>query len=162
MSFSTWTLKKIYIKKHSSLLRIVIYNTNQYISPGLHLPRVSLTSLVYHRANWAREQSPGVLSGKVGTRMCGPDRVPFRSLRFTNGRAQMAAFYLKIDLDRGCVFAKCLILDEFFICIAIGCQKVLMQPNLHGKSSDWFKKVSSRETNVLDMGCKFVSSLLYL
>ena len=27
----------------------------------------------------------GVLSGKVGTGMCGPDRVPFRPLRFTNG-----------------------------------------------------------------------------
>ena len=26
----------------------------------------------------------GVLSGKVGTGMCDPDRVPFRSLRFTN------------------------------------------------------------------------------
>ena len=26
-----------------------------------------------------------VLSGKVGTGMCGPDRVPFRPLRFTNG-----------------------------------------------------------------------------
>ena len=27
----------------------------------------------------------GVLSGKVSTGMCGPDRVPFRPLRFTNG-----------------------------------------------------------------------------
>ena len=27
----------------------------------------------------------GVLSGKVGTGMCGPDRVLFRPLRFTNG-----------------------------------------------------------------------------
>ena len=27
----------------------------------------------------------GVLSGKVGTRMCGPDRVLFRPLRFSNG-----------------------------------------------------------------------------
>ena len=27
----------------------------------------------------------GVLSGKVGTGMCGPDRVLFRALRFTNG-----------------------------------------------------------------------------
>ena len=27
----------------------------------------------------------GILSGKVGTGMCGPDRVLFRSHRFTNG-----------------------------------------------------------------------------
>ena len=27
----------------------------------------------------------GVLSGKVGTGMCGPERVLFRSLRFSNG-----------------------------------------------------------------------------
>ena len=27
----------------------------------------------------------GVLSGKVGTGMCGPDRVLFRPLRFSNG-----------------------------------------------------------------------------
>ena len=27
----------------------------------------------------------GVLSGKVGTEMCGPDRVLFRPLRFSNG-----------------------------------------------------------------------------
>ena len=32
------------------------------------------------------ESKPGgVLSGKVGTGMCGPDRVPFLPLRFTNG-----------------------------------------------------------------------------
>ena len=28
---------------------------------------------------------PGVLSGQVGTGMCGPDRVLFRPLRFING-----------------------------------------------------------------------------
>ena len=28
----------------------------------------------------------GVLSGKVGTGMCGPDRVLFRALRFCNAR----------------------------------------------------------------------------
>ena len=27
----------------------------------------------------------GIYSGKVGTGMCGPDRVHFRPLRFTNG-----------------------------------------------------------------------------
>ena len=33
------------------------------------------------------EETPGggVLSGKVGTGMCGPDRVLFQALRFCNG-----------------------------------------------------------------------------
>ena len=53
----------------------------------------------------------GVLSGKVGTEMCGPDRVLFRPLRFTNG----PLFYLKIGLDVGRVFAKCIIFDEFLL-----------------------------------------------
>ena len=44
----------------------------------------------------------GVLSGKVGTGMCGPDRMPFRLPRFTNG----LFFYLKTGLDIGRVFAK--------------------------------------------------------
>ena len=56
----------------------------------------------------------GVLSGKVGTGMCGPDRVLFRPLRFTNG----LLFYLKIGLDIGRVFAKCLTFDEFFLWFA--------------------------------------------
>ena len=43
--------------------------------------------------------------------MCGPDRVPFRSLRLTNGLFS----YLKIGLDIGHVFAICLIFDEFFL-----------------------------------------------
>ena len=70
----------------------------------------------------------GVISEKLGTRMYGPDRVPFWSLA-------MAPFYLKIDLDIGCVFAKCLI-----HCVA-GLKKAL------------------QETNGLDIGCKFASSL---
>ena len=72
----------------------------------------------------------GVLSGKVDTGMCGLDRVPFRPLRFTNG-----SFYLKNGLDKGRVFAKCLIFDDFLSSgLLIGCQKVLnMNPNLHGK-----------------------------
>ena len=37
------------------------------------------------------------------------NRVPFRPIRFTNG----PLFYLKIGLDTGRVFAKCLIYDEF-------------------------------------------------
>ena len=65
----------------------------------------------------------------MGTGMCGPDRVPFQPLRFTNG----LFFYLKIGLDRGRFFAKCLIFDEFSSGLPTGCQKVLMHPNLHGK-----------------------------
>ena len=53
----------------------------------------------------------GVLSGKVGTGMCGPDRVLFRALRFCNG----PFFYLKIGFDIGRVFAKCIISNEFFL-----------------------------------------------
>ena len=33
----------------------------------------------------SKERTRGVLSGKVGTGMCGPDRVLFRPLRFSNG-----------------------------------------------------------------------------
>ena len=43
--------------------------------------------------------------------MCGPDSVLFRPLRFTNG----PFFYLKIGLDIGHDFAKCMIFDEFFL-----------------------------------------------
>ena len=49
----------------------------------------------------------------------------------------MAPFYLKIGLDIGLVFAKCLIFDEFSSDLPIGCQKVPMHPNLHGKKF-WF------------------------
>ena len=48
----------------------------------------------------------GVLSGKVGTGMCGPDRVLFQALRFCNG-----PFFI----DIGRVFAKCIIYDEFVL-----------------------------------------------
>ena len=71
----------------------------------------------------------GVLSGKVGTGMCGPDRVLFRPLRFTNG----PFFYLKISLDIGCVFAEYNFQWIFSFSLPIGCQKVLMHANLHGK-----------------------------
>ena len=53
----------------------------------------------------------GVLSGKMGTGMCGPDRVAFFSL---SGLEMAPFFYLKIGLDTGRVFAKCIIFDEFF------------------------------------------------
>ena len=49
---------------------------------------------------------------------------------------QMVPFYLKIGLDIGRVFAKCLIFDEFSLWLTylpIGCQKVPMHPNSHGK-----------------------------
>ena len=51
----------------------------------------------------------GELSEKVDAGMCDPDRVPFWPLMFTNG----PLFYLKIGLDIGHVYAKCLIFDEF-------------------------------------------------
>ena len=47
---------------------------------------------------------------------------------------QMVPFYLKIGLDIGRVFAKCLIFDEFSSGLPIGCQKVPMHPNSHGKN----------------------------
>ena len=53
----------------------------------------------------------GVLSGNVGTGTRNPDRVLFRPLRFANG----PFFYLKIGLDIGRIFAKCLIFDAFFL-----------------------------------------------
>ena len=49
----------------------------------------------------------GVLSGKVGTGMCSQYRVPFL--------ASQVYQWLKIGLDIGCVFAKCLIFDEFVL-----------------------------------------------
>ena len=61
--------------------------------------------------------------------MCGPDRVLFRPLRFSKG----PPFYLKIGLNVGRVFAKCVIFDEFVLGLPIGCQKVPMHPNLHCK-----------------------------
>ena len=77
----------------------------------------------------------GVLSGKVGTGMCSPDRVPFRPLRFTNG----SFFYLKIGLDIGHVFAKCLIFDEFFLWFTHRLSKsTYASPFYVVKSTDWF------------------------
>ena len=63
----------------------------------------------------------------------------------------MALFYLKIGLDIGRDFAKCLIFYEFFLSLPIGCQKVLMHANLQR---------ALQETNGLDIGCKFASSLV--
>ena len=57
--------------------------------------RIVLKSLPFHFTSSSTIQSMllsyiynfpgGVLSGKVGTGMCGPDRVLFRALRFCNG-----------------------------------------------------------------------------
>ena len=71
----------------------------------------------------------GVLSGKVGTGMCGSDRVLFRPLRF-NG----PFFSLKIGLDTGHVFAKYILTFSmnFSFSLPMGCQKVLTHTNLHG------------------------------
>ena len=51
----------------------------------------------------------GYHSGKVGTGMCGPD-----GHIFGLSGLPIAPFYLKIGLDIGRIFAKCLIFDEFF------------------------------------------------
>ena len=45
----------------------------------------------------------------------------------------MAPFYLKIGLDIGRAFAKCIIFMNFSFGLPIGCQKVLMHANLQGK-----------------------------
>ena len=53
----------------------------------------------------------------------------------------MVPFYLKIGLDIGRVFAKCLIFDEFFSSgLPIGCQKYLCMPIHIVKSTDSFLK----------------------
>ena len=46
----------------------------------------------------------GVLSGKVGTGMCGPDH-----------ERAFSASQVYIGLNIGCVFAKCVIFDEFVL-----------------------------------------------
>ena len=61
--------------------------------------------------------------------MCGPDREPFRPLRFTDS----PLFHYKIGLDIGRVFAKCLIFDEFFPWFTYRLSNVLGHPNSHGK-----------------------------
>ena len=48
------------------------------------------------------------LSEKLGMGTCGPERVPLRSLRFTNDP------FLKTDLHIEYIFAKCLIFDKMF------------------------------------------------
>ena len=74
----------------------------------------------------------------------------------------MTLFYLNIGLDIGRVFPKCLIFDEFSFGSPIGCQKVLLHPNLHGKKYCLVLKRTLQETNGLDIGCKFASSLVYV
>ena len=68
---------------------------------------------------------------------------------------QMAPFYLKIGLDKGRVFAKCLIFDEFFFTY-MSCLKVCI-PIYMAKSNDL--KSAFQETNGLDIGCKFEYSV---
>ena len=71
-------------------------------------------------------------------------------------------FYLKIGLDIGRVLAKCSVFDVFVFSfgLPIGCQKVFIHPNLYGKSTDWYKKRAPSRKNGLDIGWKFVSSLV--
>ena len=57
------------------------------LSPGSehysHSFEISIEVLRYRQTTTT--PGGGVLSGKVGTGMCGPDRVLFRALRFCNG-----------------------------------------------------------------------------
>ena len=76
--------------------------------PGTHWLRPCTYKLLS-----AEGPGGGVLSVKVGTGMCGPDRVLFRPLRFSNG----PFFYLKIGLDIGRIFAKRIIFVEFFLLV---------------------------------------------
>ena len=46
---------------------------------------------------------------------------------------QWPFFYFKIGLDIGHVLAKYIIFNEISFSLPIGCQKVLMHANLHGK-----------------------------
>ena len=65
----------------------------------------------------------------------------------------MTPFYLKIGLDIGHVSRSSL---------PIGGQKYLGTPIYMVKSTDWFLKNALQETNGLDIGCTFASSLVYL
>ena len=49
---------------------------------------------------------------------------------------------------------------NFSFGLPIGCQKVLMHPNLHGIKYLFVSKRALQETDGLDIGCKFVSSLV--
>ena len=51
---------------------------------------------------------------------------------------------------------------NFSFGLPIGCQKVLMCPNLHSKKCCLVKERALQETNGLDIGCKFASSLVLL
>ena len=86
---------------------------------------VSGVSLTYTSSDLG---SQGVLSGKVGTGMCGPDGVLFRPLRFTNG-----LFLFENWFRYRLRFCKLQFSMNFSFSLPIGCQKVLMHVNLHGK-----------------------------
>ena len=84
-----------------------VYNTDALLLRDIALLPLKTCPCVLKPVQGTR----GLLSGKMGTGMCGPDRVLFQPLRFSNG----PFFHLKIGLDIGRVFAKCIIFDEFFL-----------------------------------------------
>ena len=97
--------------------------------------REKMRQRVEKRVKENDQDTRGVLSGKVGTGMCGPDRVLFRALRFCNG----PLFYLNIGFDIGCVFAKCIISDEFFLWFIYRLSKSTYASQFNiVKSTDWF------------------------
>ena len=98
----------------------------------------------------------GVFSGKVGTGMCGPDI----GRHFDLSGLPMAPFYLKIGLDIGRVFAKCLIFGEFFLWLTYRLSKVpICIPIYMVKSTDLFKKGAFKK-QMFQTGRKFSSSLV--
>ena len=101
----------------------------------LALLRGTLASYTSLRLLICVKFSRGVLCGKVGTWMCGPDRVPFWLLRFTNG----PLLYLKIGLDVGRFFCKMLNFSWIFPLVYLLVDKnYLCIPIYMVKSTDWF------------------------
>ena len=122
-----------------------------------HKPRNPQTALVSQtNVNSLFFPGGGVLTGKVGTGMCGPDRVLFRPLGFSNG----PFFYLKIGLDISRVFAKCLIFD-LFLWFTYRLSKITYASQFTWlKTTDWFEQGPLQEPNGLDIGYKFAPSLV--
>ena len=58
--------------------------------------RLSVVTIVSTKSYLNPGGGGGVLSGKVGTGMCGPDRVPFRLLRFTNAPPFLFANWFRL------------------------------------------------------------------
>ena len=105
---------------------------------------------------WLQMIRGGVLSGKVGTGMCaqigcffGLSGFPMAPFLFENWFRNRSYFW-KMHTFRWI----------FPFSLPIGCQKVLMHPNLYGKKYWLVLKRVLQEGNGLVIGCKFASSLV--